>query len=150
MLSRPNALFTGERTTETEAEEIPPPEIAAIRNQFEKEKESRMTAIHELRGAAVPAALTAAEKRLPAAQLAAKAAQAQLDYALADGQDSREYRARLEKALREKREIHNTINELRSLIARRQDEKVVAAAMALNEYAQERIDNLLQKYEFSF
>ena len=106
--------------------------------------------ILELRGAAIPAALAAAEKKLPAAQLAAKAAQAQLDYALADGQDSREYRARLEKALREKREIHNSINELRALIARRQDEKVVAAAMAMNESAAERIDNLLQKYEFLF
>ena len=109
-----------------------------------------MIPINELRGAAVPAALTAAEKRLPAAQLAAKAAQAQLDYALADGQDSREYRARLEKALREKREIHNAINELRSLIARRQDEKVVAAAVAINEYAAERTANLLARYEFSF
>lgn len=37
-----------------------------------------MTAIHELRGAAIPAALAAAEKKLPATQLAARAAQAQL------------------------------------------------------------------------
>ena len=108
-----------------------------------------MIPINELRGAAIPAALVAAEKRLPAAQLAAKAAQAQLDYALADGQDSREYRARLEKALREKREIHCQINELRALIARRQDEKVIAAAMALSESAQESMSRLLQRYEFS-
>ena len=108
-----------------------------------------MTPISELRGAAVPAALTAAEKRLPAAQLAAKAAQAQLDYALADGQDSREYRARLEKALREKREIHCQINELRALIARRQDEKVIAAASAIAETANARRNSLLTRFEFS-
>ena len=106
--------------------------------------------LHELRGAAIPAALAAAEKRLPPAMLLVKACQNALDIALTDGRDTVKYRADLEKALKEKREIHNTINELRSLIARRQDEKVVAAAMALHEYAQERTANLLQKYEFSF
>ena len=65
-----------------------------------------MTAIHELRGAAIPAALAAAEKKLPAALLAVKAAQAQLDSALADGRDTTKYRADLEKALKEKRAIH--------------------------------------------
>ena len=106
--------------------------------------------LNELRGAAIPAALVAAEKRLPPAMLLVKACQNALDIALTDGKDTTKYRADLEKALREKREIHNTINELRALIHRRQDEKVVAAAMAINEYAQERIDNLLQKYEFLF
>lgn len=109
-----------------------------------------MTAIHELRGAAIPAALAAAEKKLPPAMLLVKGCQNALDIALADGRDTTRYRADLEKALKEKREIHNTINELRALIHRRQDEKVVAAAMAFTESAQERIDNLLQKYEFSF
>ena len=108
-----------------------------------------MTAIHELRGAAVPAALTAAEKRLPAAQLAAKAAQAQLDSALADGQDSREYRARLEKALREKRAIHTQIQDIRALIERRNEEKIIAAASAIAECANARRNSLLTRFEFS-
>ena len=47
-----------------------------------------MSDIRDLRGAAIPAALAAAEKRLPAALLAVKAAQAQLDSALADGRCS--------------------------------------------------------------
>ena len=107
------------------------------------------TPITELRGAAIYSALEAAEKRLPAAMLLVKACQNALDIALLDGKDTTKYRADLEKALREKREIHNTINELRSLIARRQDEKVIAAAMAFNESAQERTANLLARYEFS-
>ena len=108
-----------------------------------------MSDIRDLRGAAIYSALEAAEKRLPAAQLAAKAAQAQLDYALADGRDTTRYRVDLEKALKEKREIHCQINELRALIHRRQDEKVIAAAMALSESAQESMSRLLQRYEFS-
>ena len=108
-----------------------------------------MTAIHELRGAAIPAALAAAEKRLPAAQLAAKAAQAQLDHALADGRDSREYRAKLETALREKRAIHLQIQEIRALIENRNEEKIIAAASAIAEIARERRDNLLTRFEFS-
>ena len=105
--------------------------------------------LNELRGAAVPAALTAAEKRLPAALLVVKGAQNALDIALADGRDTTRYRADLEKALLEKREIHCQINELRALIHRRQDEKVIAAAMALSESAQESMSRLLQRYEFS-
>ena len=154
MLSRPDPILARERTT-TEAAAAESPASGKPVSDLEPQEEIReeismTTPISELRGAAIPAALAAAEKKLPAALLAVKAAQAQLDYALADGQDSREYRARLEKALREKREIHNAINELRSLIARRQDEKVVAAAVAINEYAAERTANLLARYEFSF
>ena len=108
-----------------------------------------MTAIHELRGAAVPAALAAAEKRLPAAMLVVKGAQNALDTALADGRDTTRYRADLEKALHAKREIHTAINDLRQQIQRRQDEKVIAAAMALSESAQESMSRLLQRYEFS-
>ena len=106
--------------------------------------------LNELRGAAIYSALEAAEKRLPAAQLAAKAAQAQLDYALADGQDSREYRARLEKALREKRAIHTQIQDIRALIERRNEEKIIAAASAIAETANAQRDNLLTRFEFSF
>ena len=106
--------------------------------------------LNELRGAAIYSALEAAEKRLPAAQLAAKAAQAQLDYALADGQDSREYRARLEKALREKRAIHTQIQDIRALIERRNEEKIIAAASAIAETANSQRDSLLARFEFSF
>ena len=106
--------------------------------------------LNELRGAAVPAALTAAEKRLPAALLVVKGAQNALDIALTDGRDTTKYRADLEKALREKRAIHTQIQDIRALIERRNEEKVIAAAMALSESAQERTANLLQKYEFSF
>ena len=108
------------------------------------------TPISELRGAAVPAALAAAEKKLPAALLAVKAAQAQLDHALADGRDSREYRAKLETALREKRAIHTTIQDIRELIERRQDEKVIAAAAAIAECANAQKTHLLNRFEFSF
>ena len=153
MLPRPDSGLAGERATTAaeaaaaaEAEEIPSPEIAAIRNQ----KEIRMTAIHELRGAAIPAALAAAEKRLPAAQLAAKAAQAQLDLALADGRDSREYRAKLETALREKRAIHSQIQEIRALIENRNEEKIIAVAAAISECANAQRDTLLTRFEFSF
>ena len=106
--------------------------------------------ILELRGAAIYSALEAAEKRLPAAQLAAKAAQAQLDSALADGRDSREYRARLEKALREKREIHMQIQDIRALIENRNEEKIIAAASAIAESANAQRMNLLNRFEFSF
>ena len=44
-----------------------------------------MSDIRDLRGAAVSAALAAAEKKLPAALLCAKGAQNALDIALADG-----------------------------------------------------------------
>ena len=106
--------------------------------------------ISELRGAAVPAALAAAEKRLPAAQLAAKAAQAQLDSALADGRDTTRYRAALESALKEKRAIHTQIQEIRALIENRNEEKIIAAASAIAENANAQRDNLLTRFEFSF
>ena len=109
-----------------------------------------MTAIHELRGAAIPAALAAAEKRLPAALLAVKAAQAQLDSALADGRDTTKYRADLEKALREKRAIHTAIQDIREWVARRNEDKIMAAASAIAECAQERRGNLLARFEFNF
>ena len=105
--------------------------------------------IADLREAAIPAALAAAEKKLPAALLAVKAAQAQLDAALADGRDSREYRAKLETALREKRAIHTTIQDIRALIENRNEEKIIAAASAIAECAQERRGNLLTRFEFS-
>ena len=89
--------------------------------------------ILELRGAAIPAALAAAEKRLPAAQLAAKAAQAQLDHALADGRDTTKYRAALESALKEKRAIHTQIQDIRALIENRNEEKIIAVAAAISE-----------------
>ena len=109
-----------------------------------------MTAIHELRGAAIPAAQLAAEKKLPAAQLAAKAAQAQLDSALADGRDTTKYRADLEKALREKRAIHLQIQDIRELIERRNEEKIIAAASAIAESANTQKTHLLNRFEFSF
>ena len=109
-----------------------------------------MTAIHELRGAAIPAALAAAEKRLPAAQLAAKAAQAQLDHALADGRDTTRYRADLEKALKEKRAIHSQIQDIRALIENRNEEKIIAVAAAISECANAQRDTLLTRFEFSF
>lgn len=105
--------------------------------------------ILELRGAAIPAALAAAEKKLPAAQLAAKAAQAQLDYALADGRDTVKYRADLEKALREKRAIHTQIQDIRALIERRNEEKIIAVAAAISECANAQRDTLLTRFEFS-
>ena len=108
-----------------------------------------MTAIHELRGAAIPAALAAAEKRLPAAQLAAKAAQAQLDHALADGRDTTRYRADLEKALKEKRAIHSQIQDIRALIENRNEEKIIAVAAAISECANAQRDTLLTRFEFS-
>lgn len=108
-----------------------------------------MSDIRDLRGAAIYSALEAAEKRLPAAQLAAKAAQAQLDYALADGRDTTKYRADLEKALREKRAIHTQIQDIRALIERRNEEKIIAAASAIAENANARRNSLLTRYEFS-
>ncbi len=105
--------------------------------------------ILELRGAAIPAALAAAEKRLPAAQLAAKAAQAQLDCALADGRDTTKYRADLEKALREKRAIHTQIQDIRALIENRNEEKIIAVAAAISECANAQRDTLLTRFEFS-
>ena len=107
------------------------------------------TPISELRGAAIYSALEAAEKKLPAALLVVRGAQNALDTALADGRDTTRYRADLEKALHAKREIHTAINDLRQQIQRRQDEKVIAAAMALSESAQESMSRLLQRYEFS-
>lgn len=109
-----------------------------------------MSDIHELRGAAIPAALAAAEKKLPAALLAVKAAQAQLDSALETGRDTTKYRADLEKALREKRAIHTTIQEIRELIERRNEEKIIAAASAIAESANTRRNSLLTRFEFSF
>ena len=108
------------------------------------------TPISELRGAAIPAALAAAEKKLPAAQLAAKAAQAQLDHALADGRDTTRHRAALESALKEKRAIHSQIQEIREWVARRNEDKIMAAASAIAECAQERRGNLLTRFEFNF
>ena len=108
-----------------------------------------MTAIHELRGAAIPAALAAAEKKLPAALLAVKAAQAQLDHALADGRDTTRHRAALESALKEKRAIHTQIQEIRELIQRRDEEKIIAAAAAIAESANAQRDSLLTRFEFS-
>ena len=109
-----------------------------------------MTAIHELRGAAVSAALLAAEKKLPAAMLLVKACQNALDIALIDGRDTTRYRADLEKALKEKRAIHLQIQDIRELIERRNEEKIIAAASAIAECAQERRGNLLTRFEFSF
>ena len=106
--------------------------------------------ISELRGAAIYSALEAAEKRLPAAMLLVKACQNALDIALTDGRDTVKYRADLEKALKEKRAIHTQIQDIRELIERRNEEKVIAAAMALSESAQERTANLLARYDFSF
>ena len=108
------------------------------------------TPISELRGAAIPAALAAAEKKLPAALLAVKAAQAQLDHALADGRDTTKYRADLEKALKEKRAIHTQIQDIRALIENRNEEKIIAAASAIAETASARRNNLLTRFEFSF
>ena len=107
------------------------------------------TPISELRGAAIPAALAAAEKKLPAAQLAAKAAQAQLDFALADGRDTTRYRVDLEKALREKRAIHTQIQDIRELIENRNEEKIIAAASAIAEIANTQRTCLLNRFEFS-
>ena len=109
-----------------------------------------MSDIRDLRGAAIPAALAAAEKRLPAAQLAAKAAQAQLDHALADGRDTTRYRADLEKALKEKRAIHSQIQDIRALIENRNEEKIIAVAAAISECANAQRDTLLTRFEFSF
>ena len=109
-----------------------------------------MTASHELRGAQIPAALAAAEKKLPAALLAVKAAQAQLDSALADGRDTTKYRADLEKALKEKRAIHTQIQDIRALIENRNEEKIIAAASAIAETANSQRDSLLARFEFSF
>ena len=108
-----------------------------------------MTAIHELRGAAIPAALAAAEKKLPAALLVVKGAQNALDIALADGRDTTKYRADLERALHAKREIHTTINELRQQIQRRNEEKIIAAASAIAEIANSQRNTLLTRFEFS-
>ncbi len=109
-----------------------------------------MSDIRDLRGAAIYSALEAAEKRLPAAQLAAKAAQAQLDYALADGRDTTKYRADLEKALREKRAIHTAIQDIREWVARRNEDKIMAAASAIAESANAQRMNLLNRYRFEF
>ena len=103
-----------------------------------------------LQGAAIYSALEAAEKKLPAALLAVKAAQAQLDHALADGWDTTKYRADLEKALKEKRAIHTQIQEIRELIERRNEEKIIAAAAAIAETANAQRMNLLNRFEFSF
>ena len=109
-----------------------------------------MTAIHELRGAAIPAALAAAEKKLPAAMLLVKACQNALDIALIDGRDTTRYRADLEKALKEKRAIHLQIQDIRVLIERRNEEKIIAAASAIAECANSQRDSLLTRVEFSF
>ena len=106
--------------------------------------------LNELRGAAIYSALEAAEKKLPAALLAVKAAQAQLDYALADGRDTTKYRADLEKALKEKRAIHLQIQDIRALIENRNEEKIIAAASAIAECANSQRMNLLNRFEFSF
>ena len=108
-----------------------------------------MTAIHELRGAAIYSALEAAEKRLPAAMLVVKGAQNALDTALADGRDTTRYRADLEKALHEKREIHTAINDLRQQIQRRNEERIIAAATAIAEIANTQRTCLLNRFEFS-
>ena len=108
-----------------------------------------MTAIHELRGAAIPAALAAAEKKLPAALLVVKGAQNALDLALADGRDTTKYRADLEKALREKRAIHTQIQDIRALIERRNEEKIIAAAAVIAETANTQRNSLLTRFEFS-
>ena len=108
------------------------------------------TPISELRGAAIPAALAAAEKRLPAAMLVVKGAQNALDTALADGRDTTKYRADVEKALKEKRAIHTAIQEIRELIQRRDEEKIIAAAAAIAETANAQKMNLLNRFEFSF
>ena len=108
-----------------------------------------MTAIHELRGAAIPAALAAAEKRLPAAMLVVKGAQNALDIALIDGRDTTKYRADLEKALREKRAIHTQIQDIRALIENRNEEKIIAVAAAISECANAQRDTLLTRFEFS-
>ena len=105
--------------------------------------------ILDLRGAAIYSALEAAEKRLPAAQLAAKAAQAQLDSALADGRDTTKYRADLERALKEKRAIHTQIQDIRALIENRNEEKIIAAASAIAETANAQRNSLLTRFEFS-
>ena len=107
------------------------------------------TPISELRGAALPAALAAAEKKLPAALLAVKAAQAQLDSALADGRDTTRHRAALESALKEKRAIHTQIQEIRALIENRNEEKIIAVAAAISECANAQRDTLLTRFEFS-
>ena len=107
------------------------------------------TPIADLRGAAIPAALAAAEKKLPAALLVVKGAQNALDLALADGRDTTKYRADLEKALREKRAIHTQIQDIRALIERRNEEKIIAAASAIAETANARRNSLLTRFEFS-
>ena len=109
-----------------------------------------MSDIRDLRGAAIPAALAAAEKKLPAALLVVKGAQNALDIALADGRDTTKYRADLEEALRAKRAIHTQIQDIRALIENRNEEKIIAAASAIAECAQERRGNLLTRFEFSF
>ena len=105
--------------------------------------------ILELRGAAIPAALAAAEKRLPAAMLVVKGAQNALDIALIDGRDTTKYRADLEKALREKRAIHTQIQDIRALIENRNEEKIIAVAAAISECANAQRDTLLTRFEFS-
>ena len=105
--------------------------------------------ILELRGAAIPAALAAAEKKLPAALLVVRGAQNALDTALADGRDTTRYRADLEKALKGKREIHLQIQDVRALIENRNEEKIIAAASAIAESANTRRNNLLARFEFS-
>ena len=102
-----------------------------------------------LQGAAIYSALEAAEKKLPAALLVVRGAQTALDTALADGRDTTRYRADLEKALREKRAIHTQIQDIRELIERRNEEKIIAAAAAIAESANTRRNNLLARFEFS-
>ena len=108
-----------------------------------------MSDIRDLRGAAIPAALAAAEKKLPAAMLVVKGCQNALDIALADGRDTTKYRTDLEKALKEKRAIHSQIQDIRALIENRNEEKIIAAAAAIAESANTRRNNLLARFEFS-
>lgn len=99
-----------------------------------------------LKGAALAASITAAEKALPAALADVASAQRRLDHALAMGADTTTARAALSAAIQRRQDAHRTLSDAHQQAEQRQHEKVVAVAAGLIASAQTQIAQIINRY----
>ena len=99
-----------------------------------------------LKGAALAASITAAEKALPAALADVASMQRRLDHALALGADTTPARAALQQAIRRRQDAHHALTAAQNQAEQRQHEKVAAVAAGLIAGANAHITALINRY----
>ena len=100
-----------------------------------------------LKGAALAASITAAEKALPAALADVASMQRRLDHALALGADTTPARAALQQAIQRRQDAHHALTSAHQQAEARQHEKITAVAAGLIAGAQAKVVALLHSYQ---